>query len=86
MSKELKLQIEAEVLRKAEAYAERSGRSLSDLVEHYLKAIAIGESKTDEEKQYTAITQSLYGVLSEFYAEDFDYKKVLEEELQKKYL
>lgn len=39
MKKEVKVTVDKDVLEKAKAYAEAEGRSISDIVERYLKAL-----------------------------------------------
>lgn len=82
MNTKLTLTIEQALIEKAKKYAKGKGRSLSDIVENYFKAIVKEEGvvKTDS----TPITDSLRGSFKA--PKDFDYKKELTEILAEKYL
>ena len=81
MNTKLTLTIEQTIIKKAKKYAKQKGRSLSDIIENYLKIITKGEAKSDIE--ITPLTKSLKG---SFKAPDnFDYKKQLSKGLSKKY-
>lgn len=67
---------------KLKKYASDKGRSLSDIVENYFKLLTQGQEHDSPPKLSNRI-EKLRGVLK--VEEDFDYKKVLEEELIKKY-
>ena len=82
MNTKLTLTIELEVIEKAKKYAKKKGRSLSDLVENYFKAITIND-QTDY-GLHGSIASSLLGSFQE--PEDFDYKKELEDAIAEKYL
>jgi len=81
MNTKLTLTVEEEVILKAKQYAKSKGRSLSDIVENYLKLITKKEYPDSSE---TPISDSLLGAFKE--PENFDYKKELLEALEKKYL
>jgi hypothetical protein len=81
MNTKLTLTIDESVINKAKRYAKGQGRSLSDMVENYFKAIVKDQPETAEKG--TPITNSLRG---SFKDDDFDYKESLTEELAKKYL
>ena len=82
MNTKLTLTIEQTLIEKAKKYAKSKGRSLSDIVENYLKVII----KEDNSKviDSTPIASSLRGSFTA--PKDFDYKKELSKELSKKYL
>lgn len=82
MNTKLTLTIEQEIIEKAKAYAKSKGRSLSDIVENYFKAITQKEQPIETED--TPITDSLRGSFKA--PKDFDYKKELTKALTKKYL
>ncbi len=82
MNTKLTLTIEGEVIGKAKAYARQRGRSLSDIVENYLKAITREEGIEDVE--ITPLVKSLRGSFKA--PTDFDYKKELGKGLSDKYL
>ena len=82
MDSKLTLSIDKDVARKAKVYARNNGRSLSDLVENYLKLLTRNSSIEDSE--YTPRVKSLLGCIT--LPEDFDYKKEVSDYLTKKYL
>ncbi len=82
MNTKLTLTIEQTVIERAKKYASNKGRSLSDIIENYLKAITRDEIQ--ENIELTPIVKSLKG---SFKAPDnFDYKKELTKRLTEKYL
>ena len=82
MNTKLTLTIEQSVIEKAKVYAKGKGRSLSDIVENYFKAIVKEEGALKSDS--TPITDSLRGSFKA--PKDFDYKKELTKALSKKYL
>jgi hypothetical protein len=82
MDAKLTLSIDKDVVRRAKVYAKSNGRSLSDLVENYLKLLTKNTSVKDSE--YTPRVKSLLGCIT--LPEDFDYKKEIADYLTKKYL
>ena len=82
MDSKLTLNIDKDVARKAKVYAKSNGRSLSDLVENYLKLLTRNSSIEDSE--YTPRVKSLLGCIT--LPKDFDYKKEVADYLTKKYL
>lgn len=82
MNTKLTLTIEQSLIEKAKEYAKGKGRSLSDIVENYLKVIVKEENMAKSEM--TPITDSLRGAFKA--PEDFDYKKELTKALTEKYL
>lgn len=82
MNTKLTLTIEQSLIDKAKRYAKSKGRSLSDIVENYLKVI-IKEENT-KVIDSTPITSSLRGSFKA--PKDFDYKKELSKGLSEKYL
>ena len=82
MDAKLTLSIDKDVARRAKIYARNKGRSLSDLVENYLKLLT--KNTPVEDSEYTPRVKSLLGCIS--LPEDFDYKKEKAEYLAKKYL
>ena len=82
MNTKLTLTIKKEVIQKAKKYAKQKKRSLSDIIENYLKAIT--EDIVNEEIEMTPLVKSLKG---SFKAPiDFDYKEELTNALSEKYL
>ncbi|MEI6050425.1 MAG: DUF6364 family protein [Bacteroidota bacterium] len=82
MDSKLTLSIDKDVARKAKVYAKSNGRSLSDLVENYLKLLT--KNSSIEDSEYTPRVKSLLGCIT--LPEDFDYKKEVADYLTKKYL
>lgn len=82
MNTKLTLTIEQSVIEKAKQYARKRERSLSDLIENYLKALT--NEETNKEEDLTPIVKSLRGSFK--LPENFDYKKELTNRLSEKYL
>lgn len=82
MNTKLTLTIEQSLIEKAKQYAKGKGRSLSDIVENYLKVI-IKEENT-KVIDSTPIASSLRGSFKA--PKGFDYKEELSKGLSKKYL
>jgi len=82
MNTKLTLTIEQKVIERAKKYAKKKGRSLSDIIENYLKVITKEENTIDIE--ITPLTKSLRGSFKA--PKDFDYKEELTKGLSEKYL
>lgn len=82
MNTKLTLTIEREVIEVAKKYAKDKGQSLSEMVENYFKLVTVNRRKI-ETKQLSPRVQKLRGIIKS--KEDFDYKKILTEELSRKY-
>jgi hypothetical protein len=82
MDAKLTLNIDKDVALKAKVYARKEGRSLSDLVENYLKLLTTNAAI--ENSDYTPRVKSLLGCIK--LPDDFDYKKEISESLARKYL
>jgi hypothetical protein len=82
MNTKLTLTIEESVIETAKKYAGKRKRSLSDLVENYLKALTSDEKKDKEE--LTPTVKSLRGSFT--LPKNFNYKKELTDRLSEKYL
>jgi Family of unknown function (DUF6364) len=80
MTTKLTLTIEERVIKTAKRYAQKKGRSLSGLVENYLKALASEDSSANE---MTPRVRRLRGSMK--LPSDFNYKKMLEESISKKH-
>lgn len=83
MNTKLTLTIEQSIIEKAKLYAKKKERSLSDLIENYLKALTTEENSTKED-ELSPIVKSLRGSFK--MPENFDYKKELTDILSEKYL
>ncbi len=81
MNTKLTLTIEEEVIEKAKKYAKKHGRSLSELVQNYFRALLTED--TTQALDAAPLTSKLRGSFSA--PEDFDYKKELIKSLKKKY-
>ena len=82
MNTKLTLTIEQSTIEKAKKYAFVKGRSLSGIIENYLKAIT--NEQNLEKVELTPIVKSLKG---SFHApKNIDYKKELAKSLTKKYM
>jgi hypothetical protein len=82
MDAKLTLNIDKDIARKAKVYARSNGRSLSDLVENYLKLLT--KDTVNKDSEYSPRVKSLLGSVS--LPEDFDYKREIADYLTKKYL
>lgn len=82
MNTKLTLTIEKSVIEKAKQYANSKGRSLSSIIENYLKVITREETKT--RVKLTPIVKSLKGSFKA--PKNYDYKKELSKRLTEKYL
>ena len=78
MATKLTLTIEEEVISSAKKYAQKKGKSLSNLVENYLKSIS---SKEPDLNAISPKVMKLMGVIK--LPEDFKYKSELGEALSK---
>lgn len=83
MNTKLTLTIEESVIKKAKKYASGKKRSLSDIVENYLKVIA-NEVEDKQNNELTPLVKSLKGSFKA--PEDFDYTKELSKSLSGKYV
>jgi hypothetical protein len=80
MTTKLTLTMEDKVINSAKKYAREKGKSLSDIVENYLKSISAHEVAVDDLSPKVA---RLKGVIK--LPEDFDYKKEIGNAIAKKY-
>ena len=80
MTTKLTLTIEEKVISSAKVYAQKSGKSLSNLVENYLKSIS---TKDTEVNSLSPKIQKLLGSVK--LPDDFDYKSDISKALSKKY-
>ncbi len=82
MNTKLTLTIEKEVIQVAKDYAKEKGQSLSEMVENYFKLVTVTKRKI-EPNQLSPRIKRLRGIIKT--DRNIDYKKILEEELSKKY-
>lgn len=83
MNTKLTLTIEKKIIERAKEYAKDKNRSLSDIIENYLK-ILTKEEKGKESKKLNPVVKSLKGSFK--MPENMDYKKELRNRLEEKYL
>lgn len=83
MNTKLTLTIEQEVIQRAKEYAKDKNRSLSDIIENYLK-ILTKEEKPTELKKLNPVVKSLKGSFK--MPKNMDYNKELRSRLEEKYL
>lgn len=81
MKTKLTLTIEEELIKVPKKYTKEKGQSLSEMVENYFKFITVERIKI-KEKQLSPKVIKLRGIIKT--DDNFDYKKVLNEELTKK--
>ncbi len=80
MTTKLTLSIDKEVIKQSKQFAASQNRSLSDLIESYLRAI------TSFEVQNIKVTDKVNSLRGSFKVPDgFDYKKVLVDEIIRKH-
>ena len=72
MNTKLTLTIEQSIIEKAKSFAKDKGRSLSDIIENYLKIIT--QENSTKETEITPLVQSLQGSFKA--PENFDYNKI----------
>lgn len=84
MSTKLTLTIEKSVIEDAKKFARSHGRSLSNLIEEYLKAV-VKKEELSEEFEISPIVKSLWGSVKPL-PDNKSYKEILAEEMVKKYL
>ena len=82
MNTKLTLTIEQKIIEKAKEYAKQKNRSLSDLIENYLKTFT--DKEPDHGNDLSPAVKLLKGSFKP--PKNFDYKKQLQERLEKKYL
>lgn len=80
MTTKLTLTIEDKVISSAKKYAQKKGKSLSHLVENYLKSISVKELNNSG---MSPKVSKLMGIIK--LRDDFDYKSELTNALSKKY-
>lgn len=80
MTTKLTLTVEKEIIETAKAYAKKNGRSLSALIESYLKALI---KKDNNKDQFSPKVKRLLGSIQ--VSKDFDYKRELQEAISQKY-
>ena len=82
MNTKLTLTIEEEIIQKAKEYARQKNRSLSKIIENYLKSLT--KDDFERSKSDSPIVKSLRGSFKA--PKDFDYKTELRKTLEEKHL
>jgi len=82
MNTKLTLSIEAQVIESAKEYAKKQGRSLSNIVEEYLKSISNTKRKTNK-MEFHPLVEELCGSVK--IPNDKTYDEILGEALIEKY-
>jgi hypothetical protein len=81
MTTKLTLTLNQQVIESAKAYAKRNGKSLSSIVESYLRSL---EQTGDAKQTLSPEVKRLLGSVK--LSKNFDYKKELQEAMIKKHL
>lgn len=84
MTTKLTLTMDKSVIEAAKRHAREQERSLSNLVESYLRAITSDMEPENKDEELTPIVKSLMGSVK--LPESFDYKEELYKALAEKYL
>ena len=80
MQTKLTLTLEQSIIEQAKIYAKEKGRSLSELIENYLKVII------DDKQQGIKLSSSVRRLKGSVkFPDDFDYKKELVNSISRKY-
>lgn len=85
MNTKLTLTINDDVIKRAKSYAQKQGRSLSAVVEHYLMAITQKEEIISASDELSPLIKSLMLRPKVNLPDDYDYKKELEKIKDEKY-
>lgn len=83
MNTKLTLTIEQEIIKRAKNYAKAKNRSLSDIIENYLKSLTKAVEK-DKHSELNPVVKSLKGSFK--MPKNMDYKKELDNRREEKYL
>ena len=83
MNTKLTLTIEKDIIERAKSYAREKNRSLSDLIENYLKSLT-ANIEQDNVQDLNPLVASLKGSFK--MPKDMDYKKELRNRIEKKVL
>lgn len=84
MNAKLTLTVDKSIIESAKKYAKSNGRSLSNIIEEYLKTLIQNKVETTE-FEISPLVQSLWGSVSPL-PNTMTYKEMLADELAKKYL
>lgn len=79
----LTLKLNSDSILRAKEYSEKSGVSLSSMVEKFFDELTLKKSKSKTDINYSPLVNELSGIIS--LSEDFDYKANYLEHLEAKY-
>ena len=86
MPKKLTLSINETIIDEAKKYAKSQGRSLSNLIEEYLKSLTKKKkSLKEDDYEISPLVKSLWGSVKTL-PENTDYEDILKDEILKKHL
>ena len=85
MDTKLTLKLDKNVIEKAKIYASQQKRSLSDVVENYLKVVTSMDKKEDNDEIEISDFVKSIAIDGVNLPDDFNYKKEIQEILSKKY-
>lgn len=84
MNTKLTLTVDKKTIEEAKKYAKSNGKSLSSIIEEYLKSL-VHHKNSDHKFEINPLVKSLWGSVKPL-PNSMNYKEILEEELAKKYL
>ncbi len=82
MTTKLTLSIDDKIVKKAKEYSRKSGRSLSKLIENYLRSVTETQKIDDAEIELPQFLKKWHGAFKN--KDQRDYKEVVSEEIIKK--
>ncbi len=83
MATKLTITVNKTIIEEAKSYAKSQGRSLSNLIEEYLKSV-VNKKKQEKDFEISPVVKSLWGSVKPI-SNSMDYKDILSEEILKKY-
>lgn len=83
MTTKLTLSLEEDVIKEAKTLAKRNGKSLSNLIENYLKSLIYQKSE-EPRTEISPIIKELVGCIKPL-DDNLNYKNIVAEEIFKKY-
>jgi len=84
MTTKLTLSIDDSIIGKAKKFAKSQNKSLSKLIENYLKIITLDQEKIHGNEEISPFIKSLQGSISD--SENINYKKEMEKLIAEKHL
>jgi len=83
MATKLTITVNKTIIEEAKSYAKSQGRSLSNLIEEYLKSV-VNKKKHEDDFEISPIVKSLWGSVKPI-SDSVNYKDVLRDEIVKKH-